>query len=65
MPNLLKNANRLIPKDFERENNVSIVKLSHPNLTHKSIKVHKILLPELVNTVSDAAIFDIYAYNKN
>ena len=71
MSNLLKFThkshicpNKSIPKALEREKNVFIVKFSEPNLMHKSIKVNHAQLTVLVNTGSEAAIFNIHAYNK-
>ena len=55
--------NKLIPKAFEKET-ISIVKFSQPNLMHKSTKMHHVPLTALVNTGSDATIFNIHAYNK-
>ena len=51
-------------KALEKENNVSIVKFFQPNVMHKSIKVHHVPLTVLVNTGSDAMIFNIHAYCK-
>ena len=46
-------------KHLKEKNNISIVKFSQPNLMHKSIKVHHLILTGLLDTASDATIFNI------
>ena len=56
--------NKPISKALKREDNVSIVMFSQPNLMHKSIKVHHVPLTALVNAGSDGTIFNNLAYHK-